>query len=92
MCSPACANGGTCTAPNRCSCRAGWTGSTCATGKKAYILIKSNLIICTFQLCVVLLVEMEVLALLLTDVLAEQDGLEVLVQQVNAYYVLHALY
>ena len=34
VCSPGCANGGTCTAPNRCSCRTGWTGSTCATGKK----------------------------------------------------------
>ena len=33
VCSPACVNGGTCTAPNRCSCQTGWTGSNCATGK-----------------------------------------------------------
>ena len=32
---------------------------------------------------------MEVLALLLTDALAEQDGLEVLVQQVNIDSYLH---
>ena len=43
------------------------------------VLIKCNI---SFQLCVVLLVEMEVLALLLTDALAQQHGLEVLAQHV----------
>ena len=57
--------------------------------KKLTVLIKCNIIIIhIFQLCVVLLVEMEVLALLPTDALAKQDGLEVLVQQVKVH-VLH---
>ena len=43
-------------------------------------------IIHTLQLCVDLVVQMEVLAPLLTDALANQDGLEVLVQQVNLMY------
>ncbi|XP_046566024.1 uncharacterized protein LOC124274701 [Haliotis rubra] len=29
VCNPACANGGTCTAPGRCECRAGFEGPTC---------------------------------------------------------------
>ena len=32
ICTPRCANGGTCTSPNRCSCRPGWTGSRCTIG------------------------------------------------------------
>ena len=32
ICSPQCANGGTCTKPNTCSCTSGWTGSTCNKG------------------------------------------------------------
>ena len=30
--STTCPNGGICTAPNTCVCRAGWTGSRCTTG------------------------------------------------------------
>ena len=33
ICDPACENGGTCSAPNECSCPAGWSGDTCAQGK-----------------------------------------------------------
>ncbi|XP_067683652.1 uncharacterized protein [Haliotis asinina] len=29
VCNPACANGGTCTAPGRCKCRSGYDGPTC---------------------------------------------------------------
>ena len=30
MCSPSCQNGGTCSSPNSCSCRSGWSGSSCS--------------------------------------------------------------
>ena len=32
VCSPSCSNGGTCTAPNTCSCTPQWTGATCTDG------------------------------------------------------------
>ena len=31
VCSSACQNGGTCTAPNTCACVSGWTGATCGS-------------------------------------------------------------
>ena len=33
ICSPNCANGGTCTAPDTCDCSPGWTGQYCTVGK-----------------------------------------------------------
>ena len=33
ICDPGCENGGTCSAPDECSCTAGWSGDTCAQGK-----------------------------------------------------------
>ena len=30
VCSPSCANGGTCVSPNTCACQSGWTGSICS--------------------------------------------------------------
>ena len=33
VCASACQNGGSCTAPNTCTCTSQWTGSTCATRK-----------------------------------------------------------
>lgn len=33
ICSTPCQNGGMCTAPNTCSCTAGWTGSVCHEGE-----------------------------------------------------------
>ena len=30
ICNHACENGGTCSAPDTCSCAAGWTGSLCS--------------------------------------------------------------
>ena len=38
ICSPSCQNGGVCTAPDTCSCTAGWTGSLCDEGETAYTL------------------------------------------------------
>ena len=32
VCSPDCVNGGTCVAPNHCTCPPGWTGATCSQG------------------------------------------------------------
>ena len=37
VCSPTCANGGTCVSPNTCDCPSGWTGSTCSQ-RELYIL------------------------------------------------------
>ena len=39
VCSPSCVNGGSCIRPNTCSCRAGWTGSACQTGKTFMIVL-----------------------------------------------------
>ena len=33
ICSPSCANGRICIAPNTCNCVAGWTGQYCTNGK-----------------------------------------------------------
>ena len=33
ICDPGCENGGNCSAPDECSCPAGWSGDTCAQGK-----------------------------------------------------------
>ena len=33
ICSQDCANGGTCTAPDACTCSAGWTGQYCTDGE-----------------------------------------------------------
>ena len=32
VCTSPCQNGGTCTAPNTCTCAPGWSGSQCTTG------------------------------------------------------------
>ena len=32
FCSQRCYNGGTCTAPNNCTCQSGWTGHDCTLG------------------------------------------------------------
>ena len=32
ICASSCQNGGTCTAPNTCTCDVGWTGMQCETG------------------------------------------------------------
>ena len=32
VCSPNCVNGGSCVAPNNCTCPPGWTGATCSQG------------------------------------------------------------
>ena len=32
ICEQSCLNGGTCTAPDVCTCRSGWTGSRCERG------------------------------------------------------------
>ena len=32
ICTHTCENGGTCSAPNTCSCTASWTGSLCTNG------------------------------------------------------------
>ena len=36
MCSPECANGGTCVSPQQCSCLLGWTGDGCHTRECAH--------------------------------------------------------
>ena len=33
LCVSTCQNGGTCTAPDTCTCDVGWTGVQCETGK-----------------------------------------------------------
>ena len=32
VCARPCQNGGTCTAPNTCTCASGWSGTQCTTG------------------------------------------------------------
>ena len=33
ICASSCQNGGTCTAPNTCTCTSSWTGGMCTTRK-----------------------------------------------------------
>ncbi|CAF4323491.1 unnamed protein product, partial [Adineta steineri] len=33
VCTSGCQNGGTCTAPDTCTCAAGWSGATCTLGQ-----------------------------------------------------------
>ena len=39
ICTKACENGGTCTAPDNCSCVAGWTGPQCTNGINVWFTI-----------------------------------------------------
>ena len=41
ICSQSCANGGRCSAPNTCSCSAGWTGYDCTNGEQTinYVIV-----------------------------------------------------
>ena len=79
ICSPQCANGGTCTKPNTCSCNSGWTGSTCNKGlyiANSLQFTNSRIILQPFVLLNVL---MEGLALVPILVHALADGLDQLV-------------
>lgn len=42
VCSAGCVNGGTCTAPNCCSCPQGWIGSRCHIGKLVDVFIQRS--------------------------------------------------
>ena len=33
ICNPVCENGGVCLTPNKCKCKAGYTGANCHDGK-----------------------------------------------------------
>ena len=41
-CTPACANGGTCTATNTCRCVAGWTGASCEIPLSGFVQIPAG--------------------------------------------------
>ena len=47
VCNSGCSNGGTCTAPNNCSCVPQWTGPTCTTGNLEIALMLSTVNECS---------------------------------------------
>ena len=49
VCTSACQNGGTCSAPNTCSCTSSWTGATCTTREIRLFL---GILILTFKMTV----------------------------------------
>ncbi len=59
VCPGGCYNGGTCTAPGRCSCPARWTGTQCGTGELHVAKQCSRRLLVHLQLCVLMGVIME---------------------------------
>ena len=88
VCTPVCSNGGTCSSPGVCTCTSSWTGSRCATrmshSSLYTIRIRScpNMMILSFQLCVLLDVQIVELVLLQTLVHVQHHGLVPHAQQV----------
>ena len=75
VCAPACRNGGTCSSPNVCSCRSGWTGSIC-NQRKLICFIVIVLILLFLKLFAHLRVQMAELVLDPIPALAVVDGLD----------------
>ena len=42
ICASPCQNGGTCTAPDTCTCDVGWTGMQCETGEPCTVVLTSE--------------------------------------------------
>ena len=42
VCTSSCQNGGTCTAPNTCTCDVGYTGMQCETGTHKFCLVQDT--------------------------------------------------
>ena len=39
ICNKSCLNGGTCIAPEKCSCKPGYTGEQCAAGNMCFVIL-----------------------------------------------------
>lgn len=74
VCAPTCQNSGTCTAPNTCTCTSQWTGSTCATRRFSFMMIRNLQLPKFFQLFVPRRVKMVEHAVPLTLALVPHNG------------------
>ena len=87
VCSPTCANSGTCTSPNTCACATGWSGATCTTRMQQSLSSRcfSDLfgMLTLFQLSVHLCVRMAALAQVPVFALAHHSGLLLNAQHVR---------
>ena len=76
VCNPTCQNGGTCSSPNTCSCRSGWTGYICSQRKLNTIMyLLKNIILFPVKRFVLLHARMVEHVQLLTRALVPVDGL-----------------
>ena len=83
VCTPSCANGGTCVTPGHCLCTSSWSGQYCQEGKYHKLTAQYGHDFFLLKLYALLSVPMEEFALVMELAAVKQAGKEVVVNKVK---------